>query len=137
MPASFKEIIDGFYFVSTDGGGGEAFLCRQSGRIYWHSEIVDADELPEDIADEEKYIQIPGKGQLNLGKQLVLSFTRQFLPEDIDEVEDAFGRKGAYARFDILLKRRHALDRWHDFEARAEEEALREWCRQNSIELID
>jgi hypothetical protein len=28
-----------------------------------------------------------------------------------------------------------ALDRWHDFEAKAEESALREWCKLNSIEL--
>jgi hypothetical protein len=28
-----------------------------------------------------------------------------------------------------------ALDRWHDFEAKAEESELREWCKLNSIEF--
>jgi len=30
-----------------------------------------------------------------------------------------------YARFKELLARRNALDEWHDFEAKAEERALR------------
>ncbi|MFZ5675577.1 MAG: FitA-like ribbon-helix-helix domain-containing protein [Pseudomonadota bacterium] len=134
--ASFHDIIGGFYFISLDGGGGKAFVCRRTGKVYWHSEIVEADALPEDIEDEEKYIRVPDKRRLNLGKQLVLRFARQCLPQDFDEVEDAFSRKGGYAKFEVLLRRRHALDRWHEFEARAQEEAIREWCRENSIELI-
>jgi hypothetical protein len=137
MPASFQDIIGGFYFIGLDGGGGEAFVCRRTGRVYWHSQIVEADTLPEDIQEEEKYIRIPDKRRLNLGKQLVLRFTRQYLPEDVDEVEHAFSRKGGYAKFEVLLRRRRALDRWHEFEARAQEKALREWCRENSIVLID
>jgi hypothetical protein len=29
------------------------------------------------------------------------------------------------------------LERWYDFEAKATERALREWCELNSIELAD
>ena len=36
-----------------------------------------------------------------------------------------------------LLVRRRALDRWHEFEAKATETALREWCAENGIELAD
>jgi hypothetical protein len=58
-------------------------LCdRQSGKIYWHSEFGDNDEeLPDDI-DNEKYIAIPDKRALDLGKPLVLDFAREFLPDD-------------------------------------------------------
>jgi hypothetical protein len=73
-------------------------LDRQSGKIYWHSEFGDNDEeLPDDI-DDEKYISIPDKRELDLGKALVLDFAREFLPDDYDEVRHIFSREGAYRR---------------------------------------
>ena len=94
-------------------------------------------ELPDDIEHSEKYVPIPDKRELDLGKPLVLDFARQFLPNDIDEVRRIFTRKGAYARFKDLLDRRGALDHWYDFEAKVEEKALRMWCDLNSIEVGD
>lgn len=59
MPVSFKDILEAFEFVNF--GGTEqfhAFLCRQSGKIYWHSESFgdfggrpseEFEELPDDI----------------------------------------------------------------------------------------
>lgn len=139
MPVSLGDLLDAFLFVDFEAGmgGNEAFLCRRSGRIYLHSEIADADELPDDIEDDEKYIRIPIRAELDLGKPLVFGFMRQFLPQDYDEVSDIFRRKGAYARFKDLLDRRGVLDQWHEFESQAEQEALRQWCRDNSIELND
>ena len=95
------------------------------------------DEFPDDIDDAEKYVEIPDKRELNLGKPLVLDFVRHFLPSDFDEARQIFSRKGAYARFKDLLSRRGALDQWHDFETKAEEKALREWCELNSIDVDD
>jgi hypothetical protein len=46
-----------------------------------------------------------------------------------------FSKRGAYQKFRALLIRRNALDRWHDFESKATERALREWCEFNSIEV--
>jgi hypothetical protein len=46
-----------------------------------------------------------------------------------------FDRRGAYARFRDLLLRKKALDRWYDFEAKATEAALREWCELNEITI--
>jgi hypothetical protein len=139
MPVSFKDILGAFEFVcASDTGEHQAFLCKQSGRLYWHSELLDdLDELPDDIDHSEKYVQIPDKRELDLGKPLVLDFARQFLPEDLDEVRHIFSRRGAYAKFKELLGRRGALDQWYDFEAKAEERALRKWCDLNSIEVGD
>jgi hypothetical protein len=67
----------------------------------------------------------------------VLNFAREFLPNDVDDVYDIFRRKGAYAKFKALLMRRNALDRWYEFEQKATERALREWCEVNSIALAD
>jgi hypothetical protein len=95
----------------------------------------DPEKLPADIHDEARYLPIPGKRELDLGTQLVYKFTREFLPKDYDEVRRIFSRRGAYSKFKGLLARRNTLDQWHDFEDRATEEALREWCEINSIEI--
>jgi hypothetical protein len=139
MPVSFKDIQDAFEFVNGGSmGEHQAFLCKQSGTIYWHSEhLDDLDELPDDVDDDEKYVPIPDKRELDLGKPLVLDFARQFLPSDFDEARRIFSKKGAYARFKDLLIRRRALDQWYDFEAKAQERALRTWCDLNSIEVSD
>ncbi len=134
-----KDLQEAFEFVSASTEGGhQAFLCKQSGKLYWHSELCDdLDILPDDIDDNEKFLQIPDKRELDLGKPLALDFTREFLPDDFDDVRQFFSGKGAYARFKDLLHRRGSLDQWYDFEAKAEERALREWCDFNSIEVSD
>jgi hypothetical protein len=139
MRVSLKEIREAFEFVSAGGGDEhQAFLCKQSGKLYWHSELCDdLDILPDDIDDNEKFLQIPDKKELDLGKPLALEFIREFLPDDLDDVRQFFSGRGAYARFKDLLHRRGSLDQWYDFEAKAEERALREWCDFNSIEVSD
>ena len=139
MPVSFQEIRDASEFASASGlGKHQAFLCIRSGKIYCHSDLSDLnDELPEDIEDEEKYLGIPGKRELDLGKPLALDFARQVLPADFDDVRGIFGRRGAYARFKDLLARRRVLEQWYDFEKKATVRALREWCELNSVELAD
>ena len=136
MRVSFSDLQCAFEFVSSGGmAGNEAYLDRQSGKIYWHSEFGDNDEeLPDDI-DDEKYIAIPDKRELDLGKPLVLDFACAFLPEDYDEVRHIFSGRGAYRRYKDLLVRRGTLERWYDFSNKAEEAALREWCVENGIDL--
>src|SRR6516225_3053950 len=128
MPVSFSDLQLTFEIVSSGGmGENEAYIDRQSGKIYWHSEFGDNDEeLPDDI-DDEKYISIPDKRELDLCKSLVFDFAREFLPDDYDEVRHIFSRRGAYRRFKDLLVRRDALKRWYDFSNKAEVATLREW----------
>lgn len=139
MPVSWKELILAFEFVSSgDAGEQQAFLCKESGALYWRSDLSDElDELPNDIDDSEKYAQIPDKRELDLGTPLALDFARQFLSSDFEDVRRIFSRKGAYASFKNLLVRRGALDRWYDFEAKAQETALRMWCDRNSVDVVD
>jgi hypothetical protein len=80
MRVSLKDILEAFEFVSADSTGEhQAFLCRQSGKVYWYVEYSDDElsELPDDIDDREKYVQIPDKKELDLGKPLVLEFVRR------------------------------------------------------------
>ena len=144
MPISFKELMETYELASmgsSEYGEHHAYLGRESGKIYWHSEFSDLeevnDELPEDIEDEDKYIQLPSKRELDLGVPLVMDFVRQVLPRDFDDVSDMFDRRGAYGQFKQLLTRRRALHQWYDFEQQATERALREWCELNSIVLAD
>jgi hypothetical protein len=45
MPVSFSDLQLAFEFVSSGGmGENEAYLDRQSGKIYWHSGFGDNDE---------------------------------------------------------------------------------------------
>src|SRR5262252_6089565 len=136
MAVGFSDLQLAFEFVSSGGmGENEAYLDRQSGKIYWHSEVGDNDEeLPDDI-DDEKYLSIPGRRELDLGKPLVLSFAREFLADDYDEVRQIFSRRGAYRRYKELLVRRRALERWYDFSHKSEAAALRKWCAENGIDL--
>lgn len=136
VKVKFDDLLLAFEFVSFGGPmAHEAYLCRETGKIHWYSEFGDnEEELPEDI-DSDKYIAIPHKNDLNLGKRLVLRFAAEFLPEELDKVREIFSRRGAYARFKDLLERTGKLEQWYDYEARAQKEALREWCEENGIEI--
>lgn len=135
MAVNFSELLEAFEFVSSGGAGeNEAYLCMETGKIYCHSEWVDdVEELPDDLEDSERYIAIPDKRELDLGKPLVLTFARHHLPDDYDKVREIFSRAGAYARFKDLLEHRGAIDRWYDFEQKATEEVLKTWCADNDI----
>ena len=139
MPTKFDDLLTSLDFASTDGGGrNEAFLCRETGKIYWRSPDLDEiEEVPDDVEDDEKYIPIPDKKELDLGKPLVMSFAREYLPDDFDEVRYMFSKRGAYKNFRAMLIRRKVLERWYEFESKATERALREWCELNSIEITD
>jgi hypothetical protein len=128
-----------FGYVSSGGGGdNSAYLCKETGHIFLHSESGDNfEELPDDIEDAEKYIPIPDQRDLDLGKPLVFRFMREFLADDYDKVREIFSKRGAYARFKDLLEHRRMVDRWHEFENEAQESALREWCARHSIEIVD
>jgi hypothetical protein len=56
MPVSWKDLILAFEFVgASNTGEHRAFLCKQTGKLYWHSGSSDElDELPDDIDDDEK-----------------------------------------------------------------------------------
>ena len=141
MQVSWKALLDAFEFASFGSmGEHQAFLCRKTGKVYERTELLDGDEeqeLPDDWEDDEKYLSIPDKRELDLGKPLVLDFAREFLPNDYDEVRRIFSRRGAYAAYKDLLARSRALDQWYEFESKATEKALRDWCEINSIELVD
>jgi len=136
MAISFDDIENAFFFVSMDQMFmHSAYLCKETGEIFYTSEMGDSDELPEDIDDPEKYVTIPHKNELDLGKALVIEFTSEYLPEELDRVYAIFRRKGAYSRYKDLLERKGALEDWYKFENERQKAALKEWCRENNIKV--
>lgn len=136
MKIEFSEIELAFDFVSFGQPyEHQAFLDKEAGKVYWHSEFADnEEELPDDL-DDDKYIEIPHKNELGLGKPLALDFAYRFLPEQAAEVEEIFSRRGAYPRFKALLENADIMEKWYEFESSAEEKALRDWCKMNEIEI--
>lgn len=135
----FSELEGAFLFVnSAPQGQNTAYLCLATGEFHWHSEFGDNEGmLPNDLEDPAAYIEIPHKNELDLGKQLVLEFVAHSLPNDLDDVDRTFRRRGAYGRFKALLEHRGKLEEWHEFELQHQRRALREWCEENDIELED
>ena len=136
MAISFSDIEDAFFFVSMDQQYmHNAYLCKETGETFYTSEIGDSEELPEDIDDPEKYIAIPHKNELDLGKILVIEFTSTYLPEELKTVYSIFRHRGAYSRYKDLLESKGALEDWYKFENERQKVALKEWCQENNIEI--
>jgi hypothetical protein len=135
MPIKFSDIEDAFFFVSMgEMYMNSAILCIKTDQIFYISDFGDSDELPEDIDDDtDKYIEIPHKNELDLGKPLVLEFLIMYLPDSVEKVNSFFRKKGAYSKFKDLIDAKGLLDKWYAFEEEEQNKALREWCKDNDI----
>ena len=115
----------------------QAYLSKSSGKTFWYSDLADVDDLPEDLDDNDDYIEIPHKNDLDLGQRLVWRFIGEAAPEKYDEVRRIFSRRGAYRRYRSFLEREGLLDRWYRFEESRTRKALLVWCADNGIEIED
>ncbi len=139
MKIKFSEIDKAFTFTNFGAPSDNyAYLNKKTGETHYVSEYSDDDEeIPEDLYENQDYIEIPKKNDLNLGRNLVFDFVASRLPEEFDKVESYFRKKGAYSRFKDLLERKGVLDEWHKFEEEQTEKELRNWCKINNIEITD
>lgn len=135
----YADLLTACEFVSAGGViDSGAYIDRDTGAIHYLSSEFDFDEeLPPDLESSDRYIAVPNKYDLDLGRRLVLSFIDRELPNDYGTVAAFFRKKGAYARFKNFLENRRLLQRWYDFQTLRTEEALREWCREKGIAIID
>ncbi len=129
----FHIIEAAFDWANLDDHSNEAYLDRQTGNSIFISSYGDSDEVPEDLDDTTRYVSIPDTRDFGLGSQLTIEFTSQVAPSLVDEVRDAFRRKGGFRRFKELLDRNGLLERWYEYEAAALQECIEEWCVENDI----
>ena len=137
MSVDFNDLELAFMFASDSYSGNIAYLCKKTGKTYIKSEFYDTPEekLPEDIEENEQYIEIPSKNDLELGKKLVIEFISKYLPSEIENVYSIFRSKGAYSKYKSLLVYQGILDEWHEYEQTAQKTALLTWCSENDIQV--
>jgi hypothetical protein len=59
------------------------------------------------------------------------------LPAEVGRVQNIFQHRGAYTRFKEFLTSKGLLEEWYTYEDTQQKAALREWCRENSIEITE
>lgn len=135
----FDEIESAYEFVcGSFDHSHHACIDKKTGKVYCKSdECDDLDEFPEDFEASEDCIAIPDKYELDLGNNLVEQFVFEKMPDRADDIRNIFRGRGAYGRFKSYLQGANLLETWYDFENKKQEEALREWCEENGIELED
>jgi hypothetical protein len=133
---TFSEIYEAFLFVnSVEYGMHSAVLCKDTGHIYYHSELGGIDDMDEEDLDWDMCIEIPLKNDLDLGQNFVFEFVELHLAVEYHCVQQIFRYRGSYGRFKDLLEQKGLLQSWYDFENQRQEQVLRQWCMDNEIEL--
>ncbi len=138
MKIKFDDIMEAFFFVNAGGLANHiAVLDNSTGKVCWHSEDSEINEIPEGLLDSEDAIEIPRKNELCLGTELVFEFAGAKIPDDYEKIQDIFNNRGAYSRFKDFLESKEILEEWYKFKDESQKKARREWCKENEIELID
>lgn len=113
------------------------YISRSTGQTYYRSDMSDNDELPEDVEENDDYVEIPHKYDLGLGKELVWDFVDLQIPGLKSKVQRIFSRRGAYGRYKAFLADLELLDAWRRFQDERTKEALLEWCESVGISIED
>ncbi len=125
----WEELLDAFIFVnSAPQGENLAILHRSTGQIDCDSVWTEIWDQPADGKTAEKKagdetLTIPHKTDLGLGRDLVLWFVEEIIPDRYEDVADFFQKRGAYAKFKALLTEEGLVQEWYRFEKEAEEQA--------------
>ncbi|MFT4938746.1 MAG: hypothetical protein ACI88A_001775 [Paraglaciecola sp.] len=134
MHVDLSDIELAMEFVSSDYSfDNEAYVNSETGEIYYSGDAVD-EELPDDIYENDKYILIPSKRDLDLGKRVALDFAAKEMPDEFNNVYSIFCSRGAYSKFKSLLHSLESTDKWYAYENKAMRDAVIEWCKENSIQ---
>lgn len=134
----FADLEYAFEFINAgDPYEHEAFVSRSTGKTYILSDVAGVDELPEDVLENDDYVEILNKYDLDLGKDLVWQFVDRQIPGLKTKVREIFSRRGAYARYKAFLEDLDLLDAWYRFENERTREVLLEWAREKGISIDD
>jgi len=140
MPTvSLDQLQNAMEWASSDFLDNEAYICRQTGKIYWLAGdpgmIDEEEEIPEDIHNGDRYLPVPDKRDLDLGNQLAFDFATRYLAQHYDDVRDMFRHQGAYRRFKDFLERKDMLEKWYAYSDERAAKALGEWCETENLSL--
>ncbi|MEN3112004.1 hypothetical protein ACFONG_19380 [Uliginosibacterium paludis] len=138
VTVKLADVLYGFEFSCFDGPfEAMAYVCRETGAVYCTSEDESFEsDLPPDLEISDRYVALPSKNDLDLGRSLALSFIEKAAPSDYEAVLGFFRKRGAYAKLKELLERKGLLNQWYEFERASIESALRQWCQENGFEIV-
>ena len=113
------------------------FISRSTREICFLSDVdEDIDEAEiERLDNDDNFVAIPDKIELDLGKSVVWEFVNREIPQFRQKVERFFKRPGAYSIFKSFLEDLNLLDKWYKFEENSTRDALLRWARENNIEF--
>jgi hypothetical protein len=132
----YDELSAAFDFVSFAARmEHHAYISIDTGAIFWVSDL--SPQIPDDLEISDRYVAVPHKNDLDLGTDLVLRFASEDLPDQYARIEGFFRHRGAYARFKEFLAAEGCLDKWYAFEAASTKTALKSWCAENDIQVIE
>lgn len=134
MIAKIDDIELSIQFSASGFGDSEAYIDTETGAIYYIGDGID-EVVPDDLYENDKYLQLPDKRELGLGKRVAIDFTAEKLPGHLDDVYEIFRRRGAYSKFKGLLDSLGQLDAWHAYEEQVVRNAVIEWCDENNINI--
>ena len=138
MKIKFDDIMEAFFFVNEGGlANHTAVLDNSTGKVYWQSEDSEINEIPEGLLDSKDAIEIPQKNELCLGTELVFEFAGAKIPDDYEKIQDIFSSRGAYSKFKDFLESKGLVKDWYAFENESQEKAVRKWCKDSEVKLID
>ena len=135
---SLDELLDALEYVSSIGTvDAAAYISRDTGTVYFVGTDMEPDEgMSEDFETSDRYVAVPSKQELDLGKRVVLRFAELHVPEQYEHIRSIFSRPGAYAPFKELLEAGGQLAAWYQFEHNAQRGALSDWCAAQGFEPV-
>jgi hypothetical protein len=72
---ALDRLLEGLEFASSVGYVASAYICKRTGRIHVVSSDLDIDDdPPPDIEDSDRYLALPSKRDLRLGRDLAIAF---------------------------------------------------------------
>ena len=80
VAVKYDDLSIAFDFVSSAAPlDHNAYVSLDTGQVYWTSDFDDDidEEIPDDLETSDRYLPIPHKNELDLGKRLALQFVAQ------------------------------------------------------------
>jgi hypothetical protein len=115
--------------------GASAFIDHSTGAILFGGADLDV-SLPVDVYEDERYIPVPTKKELGLGREMALSFSHQHAPHLLESVEHIFATAGAFGRFKHLMHEHGLLKDWYAYQEDRLSSAVQEWAEQHGLGLF-
>jgi hypothetical protein len=136
IPVKADDLIEALDWIQADiQSDHAAYVERATGEVICFSPELDEDD-PEDFENDERFLAVPNRFDLELGARTALDFARSHMPDDAERVASYFRGKGAFRRFKDLLDLRGQTEAWYEFEHHAAKLAFKAWCEAHGFELV-